>query len=157
MLPRDLLDTARHLVVSGKGKPKQAHLRRAVSTTYYALFHVLAKTCADLVIGTSKQKRSKPAWNQVYRALQHGFAKDACKHANLLSKFPNTIQDFANMFVAMQDKRHKADYDPDEKVFKSAVEADIRAVESVIDGFEKAPQKDRRAFVALVLLKQPQK
>lgn len=155
MLPRDLLDTARHLVASGKGKPRQAHLRRAVSTTYYALFHTLAKTCADLVAG--KATHSKPAWNQVYRALQHGFAKDACKHADILSKFPNEIQDFANMFVAMQDKRHKADYDPDEKVFKSAVEADIRAVESVMDGFEKAPIRDRRAFVALVLLKRPPK
>ncbi len=61
------------------------------------------------------------------------------------------------MFIAMQDKRHAADYDPYAKVFKTAVTADIKAATAVIAGLEAAPMKDRRAFVALVLLKQPPK
>ena len=37
----DLLEQARHLAKRGKKRPRQASLRRAVSTAYYALFHLL--------------------------------------------------------------------------------------------------------------------
>jgi hypothetical protein len=37
----DLLQQALELVHSKQRKPKQASLRRAVSTAYYALFHLL--------------------------------------------------------------------------------------------------------------------
>ena len=71
----------------------------------------------------------------------------------MLSKFPKEIEDFANMFVTMQDKRHKADYDPTENFWKSSVIQDINAVEQAIKGFKTAPLKDRRAFAAYVLFK----
>jgi hypothetical protein len=79
VLPRDLLETAKDLASYRSGRPRQAHLRRAVSTRYYALFHTLAKSCADLVIGSSRGTRSEPAWNQVYRSLQHGFVRESYK------------------------------------------------------------------------------
>jgi len=37
----DLLEQAHHLATREAGEPKQASLRRAVSTAYYALFHLL--------------------------------------------------------------------------------------------------------------------
>src|SRR5579863_4384971 len=37
----DLLEQAYHLANLEGGEPKQASLRRAVSTAYYALFHLL--------------------------------------------------------------------------------------------------------------------
>src|SRR5580704_13418670 len=37
----DLLEQAQHLAHREDGEPKQASLRRAVSTAYYALFHLL--------------------------------------------------------------------------------------------------------------------
>jgi uncharacterized protein (UPF0332 family) len=131
----------------------QAYLRRAMSTAYYALFHTLAQCCADLLIGSAGANRSKPAWNQVYRALDHGFAKQACQNKQMIAKFPKEIQDFANMFVMMQIERHDADYDPDQRLFKSAVLNNIAACEAVMTDFTNAPVKDRRAFAALVLLK----
>ena len=39
--PNDLLEQAWHLAKREKRKPRQASLRRAVSTAYYALFHHL--------------------------------------------------------------------------------------------------------------------
>ena len=152
--PRDLLNAAKHLADYGQGKPKQAYLRRAVSTTYYAMFHALARCCADLIIGGSRAERSKAAWTQVYRALEHGAAKNACLNKSIVTKFPQRVQDFANSLVTMQNKRHEADYHPNATVFKSAVLADIAAVELVIEQFEGCPIKDRRAFAALVLFKQ---
>ncbi|WP_421952381.1 hypothetical protein [Pelagibacterium sp.] len=153
MKPADLLHTARDLVSSSNGKPRQSNLLRATSTAYYALFHALARSCADLLIGGSGAVRSKSAWHQAYRALEHGVCKNACKNGKI-ANFPQEIQDFANLFVTMQEKRHIADYDPNAKVFKSTVLLDIEQVEFVITSFEATPLKDRRAFAAFVLFKQ---
>jgi uncharacterized protein (UPF0332 family) len=152
MQPLDLIASANILVQSSKGKPSQVSLRRATSSAYYALFHCLAKSCADLLVGGSNSTRSKQAWRQTYRALEHGFTKSACKD-NLISKFPKQIEDFANSFVTLQEKRHSADYDPFIRLTKSEVVADIKTAEKAIIEFRKASAKDRRAFAAHVLFK----
>jgi hypothetical protein len=151
--PRDLLDTAILLVNSRRNKPRQSDLKRATSTMYYALFHELARSCANCVIGTAKQGRANRAWRQVYRSLDHGFAKTQCQHGKI-SSFPQGIQDFANTFVAMQIKRHSVDYDPFEKVYKSEVLVDYASTESAIKAFGECTAKDKKAFVAWVLLKE---
>lgn len=153
MLPHDLLNTALDLANSSAGKPRQAHLRRAISTTYYAMFHTLARCCADLLIGGPGSNRSMEAWAQVYRAVDHNFAKGACGNNQIMQHFPRPIQDFANMFVQMQIKRHDADYNPGYRAYKSSVLLDVFIVEAIITGFNHAPLKDRRAFAAHALLK----
>jgi hypothetical protein len=70
-----------------------------------------------------------------------------------VTKFPKEIEDFANAFLAMQDKRHSADYDPHAKFTKSEVLTDIALVEKAITDFEATDAKDRRAFCAHVLFK----
>jgi hypothetical protein len=82
--------------------------------------------------------------------LEHGAAKGACKNKRVTA-FHRDIQNFANQFIAMQAKRHTADYDPSQKVYKSSVTVDIALAHSVIDRFMEVPVKDRRAFAALVL------
>lgn len=152
--PHDLLKTAKDLVRVRSGKPRQSNLRRAVSTAYYAVFHCLAKNCANLLIGTASASRSKPAWKQVYRALEHGQTKKNCtSEQQILSRFPRDIQDFANIFVDLQLKRHSADYDPEKTFYKSEVIQDIANVEDVIKRFESSSVKDRRAFAAFALFK----
>src|SRR5437016_12616823 len=75
-LVEDLLRIADDLTEhGGAGRPRQAYLRRSLSTTYYALFHALAKMCADELIGVTQS--GSEAWVRVYRALEHGFAKNA--------------------------------------------------------------------------------
>ena len=44
--PNDLLEQARHLANREPKRPKQASLRRAVSTAYYAIFHLLSMETA---------------------------------------------------------------------------------------------------------------
>jgi hypothetical protein len=117
------------------------------------MFHCLAKCCADLLVGSASAKRSDAAWAQVYRALAHGTAKDACLQQKTIVKFPKHIQDFADRFVTMQIKRHAADYDPQGRYFKSSVLNDIAAAEAAMRNFSKAPEKDRRAFATWVLFK----
>lgn len=60
MNPFDLLEAARILALADEqGAPRQANLRRALSTAYYALFHCLARCAADTVVGALKARRSE--------------------------------------------------------------------------------------------------
>ena len=55
--------------------------------------------------------------------------------------------------MALQNKRHSADYDPDHRVRKTEVVADIEDVRTTITRFLATPVGDRRAFAIHVLMK----
>jgi uncharacterized protein (UPF0332 family) len=116
--PRDLLEQARFLVRREARKPKQASLRRAVSTAYYAVFHLLAVEAA------SQASPLAPAGlrSRVQRALEHTKMKGAA--AGFVSNNPSRVIQplipqpisaalisVASNFTNLQDERHKADYD----------------------------------------------
>ena len=148
----DLLAAARLLAGSPGGPPPtQASLRRAVSTTYYALFHCMAENCADMLVGQPGSGRSDPAWCQAYRALQHGTAKQRCRQS-LTIRFPLQIHNFANQFAILQGRRETADHDPIETFEQAVVIVDIEKTERCILDFRQAPERDRRAFAVYVLL-----
>jgi uncharacterized protein (UPF0332 family) len=150
-LSDDLIVTARRLARANPSRPRQADLRRAVSTAYYAVFHALARQCAERFVGTG-QNRSRPAWQQVYRALDHGFVKNACFQAANLG-FPTDIVTFADIFARLQDERHRADYDPETRYTRADVQALISMADQAVSALSSAPKDDRTAFAALVLLK----
>lgn len=106
-----------------------------------------------MLVGGEGAAKSKHAWRQTYRALSHGVACEACKKKGVLAKFPKGIEDFGHAFVAMQEKRHAADYDPHGHFTKSEVLADIALVAQAISDFESEDAKDRRAFCAFTLFK----
>ena len=153
MEPRDFIALARHLLQQGATRPSQVSLRRALSTAYYALFHALARNGADLLVGKTTDARSRHAWRQVYRGLEHGQAKQACKNERILRKFPSGIQNFGRIFVIMQEQRHTADYDPNARFTKSYVTSRINGAENAIKNLDSTDAKDRRAFVVYVLFK----
>lgn len=150
-LSRGLLATARRLALANPSKPRQADLRRAISTAYYALFHALAKECADRFVGTGSG-HSTEAWTQVYRALAHGFAKDQCEKAGKHG-FPVEIVHFADIFASMQEERHRADYDPDVRYTRAEALVAVANTDQAIRDFRNAPIHDRTAFAVLVLLR----
>ena len=154
MRPLDFVETARDLAgASREGQPRETNLRRAVSTTYYALFHCLASCCADTIAGDSPDNRDPSAWNQTYGALEHRTARSRCEDRGRIRRFPPEIGEFAAQFADLQMKRHRADYDPNASFSRNEVIQDIDAVENVIRCFTKASLRDRRAFVAYVLLR----
>ncbi|WP_200276572.1 hypothetical protein [Rhodovulum adriaticum] len=136
----------------GTGKPRQADLKRAVSTAYYAIFHAMCRNAADMLIGTTKAARSQPAWLQTYRAIEHRQAKNQCTNGKI-KRFPKDVEDFAALFIEAQDARHRADYDPCSKFTRSEVLILIARVEEAIAAFKRVPKSDRRAFAAFVVLK----
>jgi hypothetical protein len=98
MKPLDFVKSAGILVESGRGKPSQVNLRRAMSSGYYALFHALARTCANMFVGGVNAGRGTLAWQRAYRAVDHGLAKAACLETTALQAFPQEIRDFADLF-----------------------------------------------------------
>ena len=149
MKSRDLIETARGLTALSRRRPTQANLRRAVSTAYYAVFHCLARAAADLLIGRSRGV----AWHQVYRALNHGDARNACQNKKAMIDFADQIQFFAATFVALQDARHQADYGLERRYEKLDVLAAIDRAETAIALFEQADRQQLRTFATAVLFK----
>ena len=156
MNPEDLIRIARGLAggaISGNiGRPRQAELRRAVSAAYYALFHALARCCADTLVGATPAIRSRSAWTQTYRALEHGYAKNQCVRP-AMGRFPPEIQEFGEMFAEMQRNRNIADYATESALSRAEALRLIGWSERVIANFSTAPIADRRAFSAYVLLR----
>ena len=123
---RDLLAQARMLARSEPRRPKQATLRRAVSTAYYGLFHFLIEESTALLCGVGQ---GDAAFRQLAaRAFVHGKMRSVCAeflkpnagqvHA-LLQPFWTRLaivnnpqaQLVAQTFIDLQDDRHTADYD----------------------------------------------
>jgi hypothetical protein len=150
-LTATLLDAARHLAQASPRRAAQPHLKRAASTAYYAVFDALARECADLFVGTGGARHTT-AWIQVYRALDHGFAKNACQHARDLG-MSTGITAFANSFAMLQEERYRADYNPAARFSRAEVIALIDEAGAAIRSLHSAPKPDRRAFAALVLFR----
>lgn len=146
-----MIVTARKLANASPKRPRQAELRRAVSTAYYALFHVLAREAADLLVGVGAERPDK-AWAQVYRSLQHGDAKNACTQVENL-KFSGHIVDLAKAFIALQELRHRADYDPEYRLQRADAITAIELAESAVERLKAASRKERRAFMVLLIFK----
>lgn len=67
--------------------------------------------------------------------------------------FPSEARQFGQTFAEMQSKRHFADYDPEYRVGKSEVTADIRNARTAIDRFLATPVTVRRDFAIHLLMK----
>lgn len=152
-LAEGFLKAARDLIPQGQ-KPDQARLRRSVSSSYYAMFHALARLCADGLVGTQYAKRSNKAWVEVYRGLAHEACRKACGKAHEVA-FPLEIRRFADTFQQLQDARHRADYDPGARFSKEEALKVLGEAEAAIEALKDVPMLDRRAFAAWVLITSP--
>ena len=151
MSPHDLMEVARALAESDPAPSMQARLRCAVSTAYYALFHCLAASAADLFIGPERN----PAWHRTYRGLEHGRARSECRQVQTMPEFPVEVRGFAEAFVALQKARQEADYALDTPALQqSDVLGYVVSAEIAIRRFEQATLDARRGFVAHVLFRQ---
>jgi uncharacterized protein (UPF0332 family) len=120
--PDDLLEQAQHLAQREPKRPKQASLRRAVSTAYYALFHLL-------ITETTKNWKRPDERHTLARMFEHTLMGRVCttKHDELNAYFnthPPASPQFdvsrhlhivAETFVQMLQHRHTADYDSSTK------------------------------------------
>ncbi|MBW4039782.1 MAG: hypothetical protein HIU91_13110 [Acidobacteria bacterium] len=117
-LASELLNLAEHLSTRERRRPKQASLRRSVSTSYYALFHLLTSEAAA-IIGSQMNIN---ATRKMQRWFDHGEMKRVCgmfstaeapkQITSLLGSAVSVdLQTVARAFIRLQEARHDADYD----------------------------------------------
>jgi hypothetical protein len=158
--PEHLLDQAERLISWARGAPRQADLRRAVSDTYYALFHAVCAAAANQFVGSSRQ--TDPLYGLVYRSVEHRSLRQLCEDigkpvlpARYQPYLSNRslglgIEFFALVVVDLQAKRHAADYDPMSRLSISDARTAIRMARRALLVFE-IPRRGRRLFLMLLL------
>lgn len=130
------------------GQPSQEALRRAISTAYYAMFHALAASNADLIVGPRTQANQSD-WTTTYRSLRHFRAENPLYGWPHL--FSQPIQNFAVVIAGIKRQRENADYNPNATFVQTQVITWIdRAQRAIIDFNAASPQE--RSMVAAATL-----
>ena len=152
MNPARLINIATELALSSGDTPeRQDDLRRAVSTAYYAMFHALANSNANALVGAPTNNDDAMAWNRAYRALEHGDARSRFRHAGHMEHFPRAVREFADTFNELQRERQTADYNPDHTFTLSGTLRIIDHARQAIIRFAGASPEIRRNLATYVL------
>lgn len=157
----DLLIQAEALARLDARRPKQANLRRAISSTYYAAFHFLTHEATCVIFGT--QHSQAPFRHVIGRAFTHGIMKQACSSfgggnlkESVIKGLPRSptggfvilpaIRRIALTFAELQEKRHFADYDRNERFKRDDVLSLLEQAERDIAAFAALPMTDDSRF-----------
>ena len=102
----DLLKDAWRLAARGGRNPKQSSLRRAVSTAYYALFHLLI---SDFVLNwRTKDQRARLGRMFEHRKMSQAVPKF---RSSSLTAVEAGLKRVTDAFAQLQEDRITADYD----------------------------------------------
>lgn len=104
----DLLEQAEQLASLDPKRPRQVNLRRAISSAYYAVFHVLVQEACTAQIGT---QHDQAGYRHVLgRGYAHSTMKQACvafRGGTLKASVRKGLAwGFANCLIAISDRRH---------------------------------------------------
>lgn len=153
----DLLRQAERLAKLDRMRPRQANLRRAVSSTYYAMFHFLVDEACRTSLGAHHEQA--PYRHVLGRAFAHVTMKQACKSfatgtlkSGAARGLPKTFsiaaatKHIAEVFTNVQDKRHAADYDLATRFTRSDALVLIEQAEDAIKAFKALPASSNKRF-----------
>jgi uncharacterized protein (UPF0332 family) len=144
-----LLDAADKLIEAGPSS--SAFKRRAVSTAYYAVFHALARACAENLLPDAA--RTSGEYSRIYRALDHGplrtaFAKSPLKDRESLKKIGDLV-------VRLQSERHLADYSPpsEKKFSRRQAQRLVDQARQAIEEINSLDEPDGRTLATCLLFR----
>ena len=152
-----LIETAKLLAGSDEaspapGRPRQAVLRRAVSTAYYAMFHALCLSNAETLVGASPTGHNASLWVDTYRTLDHRVAKNRLGQRSQLPQ-EIAVRNFARVFGSLQEQRIRADYDPQARFARSEVLNLIARAEAATGAFCATSAQTRRSLAVYLLVR----
>ncbi|MFE0150510.1 hypothetical protein ACFWY5_25385 [Nonomuraea sp. NPDC059007] len=152
---------------AGRGRPRTAYLRRAISTAYYALFHELVQH------GARRAARNGPIEHQqaIGRWYAHGNFKKAARWVEdiaagrtppgpvrlllidpLIQGVPTDLEVLASAFNELQEARHGADYDPAFDVTRLGTLGHVNTARSGIEAIKRMDRLDLHQFDMFCLL-----
>jgi len=163
-LPEGLLEQAQHLARREPKRPKQASLRRAISTAYYALFHLLI---SEAILSWKRVEDR----DDLARMFEHTNMKTVCanKRDELNGEFKKikktaspahelTVKKHlhlvAETFVQMHQQRENADYDYSTAWARTDVVAKVATVDAAFKSWKAIRKEDiAQAFLFTLLQK----
>lgn len=165
--PDHLLEQAARLLErrSGASLIRQADRRRAISSAYYAVFHLATGALADELVGTTSAARKSPRYALVCRSVDHNRLRKLCEQVaagtpdgNLVACFPSggigaDLQKFSTEVKQLQEKRNQADYDPSHWIRIEDAQTAIASARTAIESFRNATAARRKAFLILLAFK----
>lgn len=132
-------------------QPDPAAARRAVSTAYYAAFHALTASNADVLIGPPSDQLTTEAWIRIYRRLDHGHAREQLRQNR--HNFSAQARTFADLFIDLQNERHNADYNPMAIFTPQTATTWLNSTEAAITDFLQTTTQERSAIAVLTLVR----
>lgn len=155
-LASELLDLADHLSIRERRRPRQASLRRSVSTSYYALFHLPTAESAGL-IGSNMDPG---AIRKMQRWFEHGEMKKVCGMFSaadapkqitsiLGSPVSADLQTVAQAFIKLQEARHDADYNLETIWTKLATQEFVQVSRDASDAWSRVRRSHEANVFAL--------
>ena len=147
----DLISAGRATLIPQQSatQPPPAAIRRAISTAYYAAFHALTASNADVLVGSVRDQLAADAWIRTYRSLNHNQAKAQLQQNR--ASLSTDAQIFADLFRDLQNERHNADYNPWATFTVQAATTWLNKAESAITDFLQASRSERAAVALLTL------
>ena len=164
VFPAHLLEQAHHLATREKTRPRQASLRRAVSTAYYAIFHLLIHEA------TLNWKRVEQR-DFLARMFEHGKMKNASeRQRGLCDRYLNAtpppspgqqldcmreMRQVTKAFIESQQFRHAADYDNSMQWTRTDVLKLIASVTAAFKSWQAIREHDDAQAFLISLLGNP--
>jgi hypothetical protein len=120
-LSDELLAQAQLLATKEPKRPKQASLRRSISSAYYALFHLLIEEATRRFVRGTDRTALRHCLARAFghadmKSVAESFAKNnvsgKIKPGLNGEQIQPELRSFAETFVDMQQERHEADYNP---------------------------------------------
>lgn len=139
----DLVKQARKLAMQERGRPLQASLRRSVSTSYYALYHLLVNDAVRRMIPGKERDALRACLARAFGHAEMRKVAQQFANRNISPKLvpglngetvQRKLERFSVMFMDLQQARHEADYDIARKFTRrEALEFVDRAGRAVAD------------------------
>jgi uncharacterized protein (UPF0332 family) len=156
--PAGLLEHAERLIAAPAGastKPAtEEDFRRAISAAYYAVFHTVVGTIADLFSNLLDPTGS--IYERIYRRPEHrdvnncwGKYKTLCKEKGVEANL--NLEKFDNGFKALYEKRSQADYNVTTLITHDDATTSIEIAHGAIQNFLAADEGARNVFLSLIV------
>ncbi len=160
--PRWLIRLARELSGRGRGQPRNANLRCAVSRAYYALFHALAlATTAHALPGGTDEEIWRAARHVSHESIKRVAAWVAgdTPPKNLDTvvgrlRADADVSAVATAFTALNEQRERADYDHEADFDRPGTRGLVEQAARAISLLRRDGRSDEmRSFLGLIILR----
>ena len=153
-----LIEVARHLADTHDSRRiiEQVAFRRAISSSYYALFHTLCQICCEgLGLWTAPTAESEP----IYRHLEHNKAKEVLASTKAQALHDDVLRICAAL-IDLRRSREDADYSQpgrfgtEEKLLnREETRTKIALAEEAVRLLDGLPPKVRRTLAVMLTVR----